>query len=146
MIETTFEKTAYRELLIKAVEALDYSYSPYSSFAVGAALLDSKGKIWTGANIESASYSPTNCGERTALFKAVSEGVREFSALAVVGRKEGEETLAQDYAAPCGVCRQMLMEFCSPSMPIILMKKDGKVQEWTLGELLPFSFTKKNLG
>lgn len=131
----------YASLMEAAVAARKYAYSPYSGYRVGAALLGTDGRIYTGCNIENAGYSPTNCAERTALFKAVSEGVREFSAIAVVGGA-GE---AQDPACtPCGVCRQVLAEFCSPEMPVIL-GVPGELRVLTLGELLPFAFTKKNL-
>ena len=98
-----------QELMSLAVEARKQSYSPYSSFRVGAALLAKSGKVYLGCNIENAAYTPTNCAERTALFKAVSEGEREFTAIAIVGGRG--ETIA-DFCAPCGVCRQVLAEFC----------------------------------
>ncbi|MDO5063256.1 MAG: cytidine deaminase [Peptostreptococcaceae bacterium] len=137
-------KLDHQFLVKQALEAREMSYCPYSDFAVGAALLSKDGKIYKGCNIESASYSPTNCAERTAVFKAVSEGVREFSAIAVVGGKQG--ILPQDYAWPCGVCRQVLIEFCDPDEFIVIVGKDeNEYQVFTLGELLPQGFSPKNL-
>lgn len=132
-----------KELVRRALAARRFAYTPYSHFKVGAALLAKNGQVFTGCNIESASFSPTNCAERTALFKAVSEGVQEFAALAVVGWKEGET--CTDFATPCGVCRQMLYEFCSPDMPVILAKNEEEMLVMTLGELLPRGFGPANL-
>ena len=130
-----------RELIQCAIEARKMSYSPYSGFRVGAALVGKSGKIYTGCNVENAGYSPTNCAERTALFKAVSEGEKEFTAIAVVGGK-GEEIA--DFCAPCGVCRQALAEFCGGDFRIVLGTPDN-VQVYTLAQLLPFSFGKSDL-
>lgn len=132
-----------RELVRMAIAARENAYTPYSHFKVGAALLAKDGRVFTGCNIECASYSPTNCAERTALFKAVSEGAREFSAIAVVGWKEGEKCTS--FAAPCGVCRQMLFEFCGPDMPVIMAKSEEDTLVMTLGELLPVGFGPDNL-
>ena len=132
-----------RELVRMAIAARENAYTPYSHFKVGAALLAKDGRVFTGCNIECASYSPTNCAERTALFKAVSEGAREFSAIAVVGWKEGEKCTS--FAAPCGVCRQMLFEFCGPDMPVIMAKSEEDTLVMTLGELLPAGFGPDNL-
>ncbi len=132
-----------RELVRMAIAARENAYTPYSHFRVGAALLAKDGRVFTGCNIECASYSPTNCAERTALFKAVSEGVREFSAIAVVGWKEGETCTS--FATPCGVCRQMLFEFCGPEMPVIMAKNEDEIMVMTLGELLPVGFGPKDL-
>lgn len=132
-----------RELVRMAIAARENAYTPYSHFRVGAALLAKDGRVFTGCNIECASYSPTNCAERTALFKAVSEGVREFSAIAVVGWKEGE--ICTSFATPCGVCRQMLFEFCGPEMPVIMAKNEDEIMVMTLGELLPVGFGPKDL-
>ncbi len=129
------------ELMALAEEARENSYSPYSEFRVGAALLAADGKVYTGCNIENAAYSPTNCAERTAFFKAVSEGERQFSKIAVIGGKRGEKG---DFCAPCGVCRQVMAEFCGPDF-IILLGKPGEISAFTLPELLPKSFTKINL-
>ena len=132
-----------RELVRMAIAARENAYTPYSHFKVGAALLAKDGRVFTGCNIECASYSPTNCAERTALFKDVSEGAREFSAIAVVGWKEGEKCTS--FAAPCGVCRQMLFEFCGPDMPVIMAKSEEDTLVMTLGELLPVGFGPDNL-
>ncbi|MBQ7391459.1 MAG: cytidine deaminase [Clostridia bacterium] len=129
------------ELMRLAEEARAYSYTPYSNFAVGAALLTKSGKVYTGCNIESASYTPTNCAERTAVFKAVSEGEREFAAIAVIGGPAGEKGR---FCAPCGVCRQVLREFCEPDFRILLGTTD-EVQVYTLEELLPTSFGPSDL-
>ncbi len=119
-----------------AVGMRDSAYAPYSRFTVGAALLCTDGKVYTGCNIENAAFSPTVCAERVALFKAVSEGERVFTALAVAGGKAGE---AADIT-PCGVCRQTLSEFCAPTMPVYLVQGDGTIKTVTLGELLPMHF------
>ena len=137
------EKAMIEKLIDTAIKQLDFSYTPYSGFKVGAALLTKKGEIYTGCNIENASYTPTNCAERTAIFKAVSEGVRDFQAICIVGGKNGVLT---EYAAPCGVCRQVMMEFCDyETFPIILgtSPKDYKIM--TLKEILPLGFGPKNL-
>ena len=111
---------------------------------VGAALLTKSGKVYLGCNIENAAYGPSNCAERTAIFKAVSEGEREFAAIAVVGGKNGD---AADIFPPCGVCRQVMMEFCDPETFIVLLGKGDKTwEEYTLAELLPLGFSSKNLG
>lgn len=124
------------ELMRLAEDARAYSYSPYSHFAVGAALLTKSGKVYTGCNIEGASYTPTNCAERTAVFKAVSEGEREFATIAIIGGPAGEKGR---FCAPCGVCRQVLREFCSLDFRILLGTPE-EVQVFTLDELLPVSF------
>ena len=129
-------------LVKKAIEAREKSYSPYSTFAVGAALLTEGGEIYTGANIESSSYTPTVCAERVAFFTAVHKGERNFKRIAIVGAKRGEAINA--LTAPCGVCRQVVAEFCSEDFEILLY--DGmQIKVYKLGELLPVSFTKKNL-
>lgn len=129
-----------RILVEKALEARRFSYAPYSDFRVGAALLAKNGQVITGCNIENAAYSPSNCAERTAVFKAVSEGIREFEAIAIVGGL-GEE-LPQEIAAPCGVCRQVLLEFCNAKeFQVLLGKGDKTWQEYTLEELLPLGFS-----
>ena len=129
------------ELMQLAEEARKRSYCPYSHFAVGAALLTKSGKVYTGCNIESASYTPTNCAERTAVFKAVSEGEREFATIAVIGAPEGEKG---KFCAPCGVCRQVLREFCSLDFRILLGTPE-EVKAFTLEELLPASFAPSDL-
>ena len=125
------------ELIEKAKEAARASYSPYSGFTVGAALITKDGKLYLGCNIENASYSPTCCAERTAFFKAVSEGEREFSKIAIVGGKGLDFT---DFCPPCGVCRQVMKEFCGEDFTVILGKNGEEVKTVTLGELLPFGF------
>ena len=112
-----------KELICKALEAMKSSYSPYSGFAVGAALLAKSGKVYTGCNIENAAFGPTVCAERTAFFKAVSEGEREFEKIAVAGGKNGKVT---DYAFPCGVCRQVMAEFCKKDFEIITAKSESE--------------------
>ena len=136
-------ETEKKELIKQAIAAMQTAYAPYSHFRVGAALLTRSGKVYQGGNIENAAYTPTNCAERTAFFKAVSEGEREFAAICVVGGKNGVLT---DYAAPCGVCRQVMMEFCDPeSFLIILAMDENTYQEYTLKQLLPEGFGPKNL-
>ena len=130
-------------LIQAAFSAREYAYTPYSHFKVGAALLCKNGKIYTGCIIESATYSPTNCAERTALFKAVSEGEREFSAIAVVGSLEGQKNTL--VTSPCGVCRQMLYEFGGDDLIVILAKSLEDYQITTLGELLPLAFGPQNI-
>ncbi len=125
-----------QELMEKAKGAMEKACAPYSGFQVGAALKCADGSIYTGCNIENAAYSVTVCAERVALFKAVSEGKRDFTAIAVCGGKGG---VIRDICAPCGVCRQALAEFCSGDMPVYLIKKDG-FETVTLGQLLPRSF------
>lgn len=128
-----------KELIRAAFAAQKFSYSPYSNFRVGAALLARNGTVYTGCNIECSSYSPTNCAERTALFKAVSEGVREFEAIAVVGGK-ADGTQDDIVTSPCGVCRQMLFEFGGNDLIVLMAKSETNFVEKTLGELLPLGF------
>lgn len=126
-----------------AMEQLKFSYAPYSHFLVGAVLLAKNGKFYTGCNIENAAYTPSNCAERTAFFKAVSEGERAFQAICIVGGKEG---ILTEYAAPCGVCRQVMMEFCDPdTFQIILATTKEQYEIFTLKELLPMGFGPNNL-
>ena len=137
------EQVMIEKLIDTAIEQLKFSYTPYSNFKVGAALLTRSGKIYTGCNIENASYTPTNCAERTAFFKAVSEGVREFRAICIVGGKDGKLT---EYTAPCGVCRQVMMEFCDPkTFQIILAVDKERYEIYTLEELMPLGFGPLNL-
>ena len=132
------DKKQIEEMIDLAIRQLDYSYAPYSHFHVGAALLAKNGTYYTGCNIENAAYTPTNCAERTAFFKAVSEGVREFEAICVTGGMNGEPA---EYTAPCGVCRQVMMEFCDPkTFQIILVKNREEYKIMTLEELLPMGF------
>lgn len=123
-------------LVSMAKEAMQYAYSPYSGYKVGAALLCKDGSVYTGCNIENAGYSSTNCAERTAFFKAVSEGRKEFEAIAICGGKEG---VIEGLFPPCGVCRQVMREFCGDDFLIYLATKDG-IETYTLKELLPVSF------
>ena len=131
------------QLIQEAIAAMHYSYTPYSHFRVGAALLTKSGKIYRGCNIENAAYTPTNCAERTAFFKAVSEGELKFEAICIVGGKNGK---LEEYAPPCGVCRQVMMEFCDPeTFKIILATDEIHYTELTLKELLPLGFGPGNL-
>ena len=132
----------YAKLSRAALQARELSYSPYSGFRVGAALLSADGKIYTGCNIESAAYSPTNCAERTALFKAVSEGERKFTAIAVAGAPADGPA---QYCYPCGVCRQMLGEFFSPDTKIIVAKTEDDYKVHEFSEILPYGFGAGNL-
>lgn len=131
-------KLPVEEMISQAFSAMAKAYAPYSGFKVGAALLTADGIIYQGCNIENAAYTPSNCAERTAFFKAVSEGVREFTAICIVGGKEG---VPEGLTAPCGVCRQVMMEFCDPErFRIVLGKGDLSFREYTLKELLPLGF------
>jgi len=125
------------ELCAKAQEMTKMAYAPYSNFRVGAALECTDGTVFTGCNIENAAYGPTNCAERTAVFKAVSEGYRSFVRIAIAGETE-------QFCTPCGVCRQVLQEF-APELEVILVNKNGDTMELTLPQLLPYSFGSANL-
>ena len=125
------------ELCALAIDAMKMAYVPYSGYTVGAALLTSTGKVFTGCNIENASFTPTVCAERTAIFKAVSEGERKFEMIAVASGKGG---VVNGEFPPCGVCRQVMAEFCSPEFPVLFVVGDGKYTEHTLGEILPNAF------
>jgi cytidine deaminase len=131
------------ELMALARKAREQSYCPYSGFAVGAALLDCSGKVWTGCNIENAAFGPTNCAERTAFFKAVSEGVRGFERIAISGGPAGQEPKAG--TTPCGVCRQVMAEFCSPEFAVLLEDGQGGIVSHTLANLFPFGFGPSSL-
>lgn len=132
-----------RELIRLALEAREMAYAPYSKYRVGAALLTKQGRVYKGCNIENAAYTPTNCAERTAFFKAVSEGERAFEAIAIVGGYQGAPT---SYAYPCGVCRQVMREFCDPAeFRIITAISEEQYVERTLAELLPEGFGPENL-
>ena len=139
MISEEMKKT----LVEKAFEIRKRAYTPYSHHKVGAALLGKNGQIYLGCNIENAAFTPSNCAERTAVFKAVSEGQLEFDAIAVVGGTEDAEEL--DYCAPCGVCRQVLREFCDNDFEIILAKDVEHRKTLTLKEILPLGFGPENL-
>ena len=136
------EETQIQELIEKAIGMMDHSYSPYSHFHVGAALLAKNGNVYGGCNIENAGYTPSNCAERTAFFKAVSEGERDFTAIALCGGLNG---VVKDYCAPCGVCRQVMREFCKPDFKIILVKSEEEWKIYTLSQLLPEGFGPENL-
>ena len=131
-------------LIEKALESRRFSYSPYSGFSVGAALLCKDGSVFTGCNIENSAFSPTNCAERTAFFKAVSEGKKEFLKIAVVGGESSKE-IPDNYCPPCGVCRQVMKEFCSPDFEIIIAKTPDDYKTLTLSEILPLSFDKREV-
>ena len=137
------DKRKIRELIETAVSQLPYAYVPYSGFRVGAALLAENGAVYTGCNIENAAYTPTNCAERTAFFKAVSEGVRDFQAICIVGGPDGK---LSSYTPPCGVCRQVMMEFCDPRrFEIILATGTEDYTVYKLEELIPMGFGPGNL-
>ena len=132
-----------KELVKEALAAREFAYTPYSKFNVGAALLCKNGRVFRGCNIESASYTPTNCAERTAFFKAVSEGEREFSAIAIVGGPAGAPPV--DFCYPCGVCRQVMAEFCSRDFKVYIAKSESEIREYSLDEIIPFAFTQEDL-
>ena len=133
-----------KELIEKALEARKLSYSPYSGFSVGAALLCDDGSVFTGCNIENSAFSPTVCAERTSFFKAVSEGKKSFVKIAVVGGISDIET-PENYCSPCGVCRQVMKEFCSSDFEIIMAKNADDYRIMTLSDLLPASFDKREV-
>lgn len=134
----------YGKLIQAAFEAQKKAYSPYSGFQVGAALLAGSGRIYGGCNIENASYGATNCAERTAFFRAIYEGEREFKAIAIVGKLSDSDTF--EYCAPCGICRQVMSEFCDgEDFLIILPRSQSDYKVYSLNELLPLSFTKKDM-
>lgn len=137
------EKARIQQLIGIAIKQMEYSYVPYSGFRVGAALLAKNGTVYTGCNIENAAYTPSNCAERTAFFKAVSEGVKEFSAICIVGGKDG---ILTEFTPPCGVCRQVMMEFCDPEkFEIILAVSEKEYEVFSLKDLLPKGFGPGNL-
>lgn len=127
-----------QQLIKHAIHATKNAYVPYSKFPVGAALLTEDGQVFEGCNIENSAYSMANCAERTAFFKAISDGNRSFKALAVTGNTAGP-------ISPCGACRQVMSEFCSPDMPVYLTNLQGDIQETTIGNLLPGAFRKEDL-
>lgn len=132
-----------QQLVKEAIQARKNSYAPYSHFQVGAALLCEDGQVYTGCNIENAAFTPTNCAERTAFFKAVSEGQKNFTAIAVVGGRAAEGIT--DYTYPCGVCRQVMAEFCKSDFQILAAKGETDYKEYTLEELVPHRFGPENL-
>ena len=131
-----------KELCELALQAMNRSYSPYSRYKVGAALLCKSGKVYLGANIENAAFTPTVCAERVAFFKAISDGEREFLMIAVCGGKDGD---ADSFFPPCGVCRQVMAEFCARDFEVILCKRDGEYKKYALSEILPISFSAQNI-
>ena len=136
---------SWEELVKKAYEVQKFSYSPYSGFTVGAALLTKTGKVYTGCNIENAAFSPTNCAERTAFFKAISEGEKEFQAIAVVGNKKEAAKEEWEFCTPCGVCRQVMLEFVNPEEFMVILGKGEEIKTFTLKQLLPESFSPEML-
>ena len=136
--------TTPEELVALAKEARERSYCPYSKFAVGAALLCADGTVYQGCNIENAAFGPTVCAERVAVFKAVYDGKREFKAIAVAGGRAGEEVTG--LFPPCGVCRQVLREFCGLDLMLYMAKENGEFESRTLGEMLPLSFSGADMG
>jgi len=138
------KETLIEILIEEALEARKMAYTPYSHFQVGAALLSGNQKIYTGCNIENAAYSPSVCAERTSIFKAVTEGNKEFTAIAIVGGAEGKDP--KEMLPPCGVCRQVIREFCNPeTFEIILAVSKNEYRCYKLKDLLPFSFGPENL-
>ena len=134
-----------KELIQTALDARKNAYAPYSHYQVGAALLSSDGTIYSGCNIENASYTPTNCAERTAFFKAVSEGEREFTAIAIVGGPQGQAP--KGICPPCGVCRQVMMEFCDyEKFEVILGVSENEYESYKLNEVMPMGFGPGDLG
>ncbi len=129
-------------LIQQAMEAMGHAYAPYSGFHVGAALLCADGTVYTGCNIENASYGATNCAERTAFFKAVYDGHRNFTAIAICGGLGGQ---IRDFCPPCGVCRQVMREFCNDDFIVYIVGPEGQTQTCTLGQLLPGSFSADSL-
>lgn len=137
----------YEELAAAAIQARQRAYAPYSRFLVGAALLDSEGRIWMGCNVENASYPAGSCAERNAVCKAVSEGARDFSAIAICGAPQDAENSGEfPECPPCGICRQVMREFGRPEMEIVLVKSEREYRVLTLAELLPESFGPDHLG
>ena len=143
MISETADKELIEKLIDTAIGQMSMAYTPYSHFDVGAALLTKDRKIYTGCNIENAGYTPSNCAERTAFFKAVSEGVTEFTDIAIVGSLDGKKNTL--VTGPCGVCRQALYEFCGPRLRVLMAKSEDDYIETTLGDLLPYGFGPTNL-
>ncbi len=131
-----------KELCKEAIDAMKNAYAPYSGYKVGAALLTEKGKLFAGCNIENAAYTPTVCAERVALFNAISSGERNFTAIAVAGGKDGVISAA---FPPCGVCRQVMAEFCAPDFTVLVVTGEDSYKKYTLNELFPQAFTPKNI-
>lgn len=131
-----------KELCKEAIDAMKNAYAPYSGYKVGAALLTEKGKLFAGCNIENAAYTPTVCAERVALFNAISSGERNFTAIAVAGGKDG---VISAVFPPCGVCRQVMAEFCAPDFTVLVVTGEDSYKKYTLNELFPQAFTPKNI-
>lgn len=131
-----------KELCKEAIDAMKNAYAPYSGYKVGAALLTEKGKLFAGCNIENAAYTPTVCAERVALFNAISSGERNFTAIAVAGGKDG---VISGAFPPCGVCRQVMAEFCAPDFTVLVVTGEESYKKYTLNELFPQAFTPKNI-
>ena len=131
-----------KELCKEAIDAMKNAYAPYSGYKVGAALLTEKGKLFAGCNIENAAFTPTVCAERVALFNAISSGERKFTAIAVAGGKDG---VISGAFPPCGVCRQVMAEFCAPDFTVLVVTGEDSYQKYTLNELFPQAFTPKNI-
>lgn len=132
-----------QELCRLAIEALERAYAPYSGYKVGAALLAASGKVYLGCNIENAAFTPTVCAERTAFFKAVSEGEKEFLGIAIAGGKNG---VISGQFPPCGVCRQVMAEFCGGDFAVLLVSGENEYKKLKFSELLPHSFNPENVG
>lgn len=140
---TDINTDTIKNMINLAIGQIKYSYAPYSDFKVGAVLMSKTGKLYTGCNIENAAYTPTNCAERTAFFKAISQGEREFMGICIVGGKGGK---IEEMTAPCGVCRQVMMEFCNPeSFEIILAVNENNYKIFKLKEILPLGFGPENI-
>lgn len=131
-----------KELCKEAIDAMKNAYAPYSGYKVGAALMTEKGKLFAGCNIENAAYTPTVCAERVALFNAISSGERNFTAIAVAGGKDG---VISGAFPPCGVCRQVMAEFCAPDFTVLVVTGEDSYKKYTLNELFPQAFTPKNI-
>lgn len=131
-----------KELCKEAIDAMKNAYAPYSGYKVGAALLTEKGKLFAGCNIENAAYTPTVCAERVTLFNAISSGERNFTAIAVAGGKDG---VISGAFPPCGVCRQVMAEFCAPDFTVLVVTGEDSYKKYTLNELFPQAFTPKNI-
>ena len=140
------EQQEKQALAREALSARKRAYAPYSQYRVGAALLGTNGTIYLGCNIENSSYGATNCAERTAFFKAVSEGCLTFKGIAIAGGPEEEEDKLSDYAYPCGICRQVMAEFCKEDFEILVVKAADEFETYSLGQMLPSSFTGDKLG
>ena len=140
---TDINTDTIKNMINLAIEQIKYSYAPYSDFKVGAVLMSKTGQLYTGCNIENAAYTPTYCAERTAFFKAISQGEREFMGICIVGGKGGK---IEEMTAPCGVCRQVMMEFCNPeSFEIILAVNENNYKIFKLKEILPLGFGPENI-